>query len=101
MKKRLKSIKPTVAILLVAIVFFACSNPQKKPAATQAKQVVKYTCPMHPQVLEDHPGSCPICGMTLVKKTGQASEDAGISLKTVLEPVNGSVVSSVAAITPE
>ncbi|MEO5686887.1 MAG: copper-translocating P-type ATPase [Burkholderiaceae bacterium] len=24
-----------------------------------------YTCPMHPEVRQDHPGSCPICGMTL------------------------------------
>ena len=27
---------------------------------------VKYTCPMHPQIVEDKPGTCPICGMTLV-----------------------------------
>ena len=26
----------------------------------------KYTCPMHPQVLKDEPGKCPLCGMTLV-----------------------------------
>ncbi|MCJ7446673.1 MAG: heavy metal translocating P-type ATPase, partial [Bacteroidales bacterium] len=25
-----------------------------------------YTCPMHPEVKQDHPGSCPNCGMTLV-----------------------------------
>lgn len=25
-----------------------------------------YRCPMHPQIVQDHPGSCPICGMTLV-----------------------------------
>ncbi|WP_255415855.1 heavy metal-binding domain-containing protein [Terrimonas sp.] len=25
----------------------------------------KYTCPMHPQVLKDEPGKCPLCGMTL------------------------------------
>jgi len=24
-----------------------------------------YTCPMHPQIRQDRPGSCPICGMTL------------------------------------
>lgn len=24
-----------------------------------------YTCPMHPEVLQDHPGNCPQCGMTL------------------------------------
>lgn len=28
-----------------------------------------YTCPMHPEVQETKPGNCPICGMTLVKKT--------------------------------
>ncbi|HUP92748.1 MAG TPA: efflux RND transporter periplasmic adaptor subunit [Solimonas sp.] len=27
-----------------------------------------YTCPMHPQVRQDQPGNCPICGMTLVRK---------------------------------
>jgi len=26
----------------------------------------KYTCPMHPEVVTDHPGKCPKCGMTLV-----------------------------------
>jgi Cu(I)/Ag(I) efflux system membrane fusion protein/cobalt-zinc-cadmium efflux system membrane fusion protein len=30
-----------------------------------------FTCPMHPQILQDEPGSCPICGMDLVaRKTG-------------------------------
>lgn len=24
-----------------------------------------YTCPMHPEVRQDHPGNCPKCGMTL------------------------------------
>jgi len=24
-----------------------------------------YTCPMHPEIRQDHPGNCPICGMTL------------------------------------
>ena len=28
----------------------------------------KYTCPMHPEVVKDEPGSCPICGMFLVEK---------------------------------
>ncbi len=27
---------------------------------------IKYTCPMHPDVVQDKPGNCPICGMTLV-----------------------------------
>jgi hypothetical protein len=28
-----------------------------------------YTCPMHPQIKEAQPGNCPICGMTLIKKS--------------------------------
>ena len=30
----------------------------------------KYTCPMHPQVLKDEPGKCPLCGMALVPVGG-------------------------------
>jgi len=28
-----------------------------------------YTCPMHPEVQQDHPGDCPICGMSLEPRT--------------------------------
>jgi Cu(I)/Ag(I) efflux system membrane fusion protein len=42
---------------------------------------VIYTCPMHPSVIRDRPGACPVCGMNLVKKIvkeGSASgEQAG------------------------
>ena len=34
-----------------------------EPEATQPGAV--YTCPMHPEVQQDHPGNCPKCGMTL------------------------------------
>ena len=30
---------------------------------------VYYTCSMHPQVVQDEEGTCPICGMDLVKKS--------------------------------
>ena len=29
-----------------------------------------YTCPMHPQIRQDHPGNCPICGMALEPERG-------------------------------
>ncbi len=32
----------------------------------EKKAVAKYTCPMHPEIVEDQPGSCSICGMDLV-----------------------------------
>lgn len=98
----MKSIKIIVIGLLSGLLLLAsCSDQKKKAAEVQVKTDVKYTCPMHPQILEDHPGSCPICGMTLVKKSGQASEGSGISLNTVLQPVNSSVLSTVNAIVPK
>jgi RND family efflux transporter MFP subunit len=35
--------------------------------AGEATIAVNYTCPMHPQIISDRPGSCPICGMDLIK----------------------------------
>src|ERR1017187_8217901 len=34
-----------------------------------------YTCPMHPEVQQDHPGNCPKCGMTLEPKTVTTGTD--------------------------
>jgi len=34
-----------------------------------------YTCPMHPEVQQNHPGECPKCGMTLERKTVTAGAD--------------------------
>ena len=34
-----------------------------------------YTCPMHPEVQQNHPGLCPKCGMTLEPKTVTAGTD--------------------------
>jgi hypothetical protein len=35
---------------------------------------VTYTCPMHPQIVRDAPGKCPICGMNLVKRETPAPQ---------------------------
>ncbi|NHA03711.1 efflux RND transporter periplasmic adaptor subunit [Mucilaginibacter sp. HC2] len=51
---------------VIAVLFTACTQ---KPKATVTKTANKayYTCSMHPQIHEDHPGNCPICGMKLIK----------------------------------
>ena len=36
----------------------------------------EYTCPMHPEVVQDHPGVCPKCGMALEPRTVAAEEAA-------------------------
>ena len=55
-------------LLALSLLFSSCGRQEKQ---TQPQETVKtsfyYTCSMHPQVHEDHPGSCPICGMKLIK----------------------------------
>jgi Cu+-exporting ATPase len=42
---------------------------------------VEYTCPMHPEIVRDAPGSCPICGMALEPRTVAATEEANPELR--------------------
>src|SRR5690349_518416 len=45
------------------------------PAPQPAKPGAIYTCPMHPQIRQQGPGSCPICGMALEPLVPGAEED--------------------------
>ncbi|MVT42372.1 HlyD family efflux transporter periplasmic adaptor subunit [Chitinophaga oryziterrae] len=54
---------------------------------------------MHPQIIRDKPGNCPICGMTLVKKGADEKAIKEVDLNTLLKPTNGFVVSSIPVIT--
>src|SRR5260221_13286917 len=48
-----------------------------KTAAPSAPPGTSWTCPMHPEVIRDAPGSCPICGMALepMMPTGEDAEN--------------------------
>jgi Heavy metal binding domain len=46
----------------------ALSRPGSEHEHDHVQDKQKYTCPMHPEVITDHPGNCPKCGMTLVPK---------------------------------
>lgn len=54
-----------------------------------------YYCPMHPTVTSDKPGSCPICGMKLVKRRAPASSEvaADIAASGKLEGPSGVTIS--------
>jgi len=48
-------------------------------AATAAQAPEQYTCPMHPQIVQDREGTCPICGMELVPRV---DDTAGVDRET-------------------
>jgi Cu2+-exporting ATPase len=47
----------------------------QKEASIGAKKKVIYTCPMHPEVKQDTPGTCPKCGMNLVPEKGEETSE--------------------------
>src|SRR5512143_396114 len=55
------------AVLLVAAGFWAGTWRAERLAPAQEDRAL-YHCPMHPQVVSDKPGVCPICSMKLVKR---------------------------------
>lgn len=62
-----------VAMTISILVVSGCKQPedhtQKSPVDTTTIDMAvaeKYVCPMHPQVISDEPGTCPVCGMDLV-----------------------------------
>ena len=52
---------------LVLLGLAGCKPKPQQPATAEVQAKAYYTCSMHPQVHEDHPGNCPICGMKLIK----------------------------------
>jgi Cu(I)/Ag(I) efflux system membrane fusion protein len=59
-----------VLSVVAAAAFFiggaaCCSHLSKESPPASGQTVAYYTCPMHPSVRSDKPGSCPVCGMEL------------------------------------
>jgi Cu(I)/Ag(I) efflux system membrane fusion protein len=76
-----------VALAASAAVLAGCSRHGNADAAASASKTL-YTCGMHPQVIQDHPGNCPICGMKLepVRKAPGASPAAVKYYKSTMIP---------------
>jgi Cu(I)/Ag(I) efflux system membrane fusion protein len=65
-----------VAVSLGAGVFAGAiwsAHPSAAAAHGSAQTAAVYSCPMHPDYHSDHPGNCPICGMTLERQRAAAT----------------------------
>ncbi|MDJ0871636.1 MAG: efflux RND transporter periplasmic adaptor subunit [Gammaproteobacteria bacterium] len=83
--------------VLIPALLSACTDSQVTPSETMAEVMddtamehaqkhldPKYVCPMHPQIVRDVAGSCPICGMDLVEKL--IDPDAGKRPAVTISP---------------
>lgn len=102
MKRSLKKYSLILAVAGIMLLAFSCDKKsdtkshQEHNDHTSAKV---YTCPMHPEIIRNAPGSCPICKMDLVEKMAVSSEQ-GLALGVIVEPVNQTVIMNTKTITP-
>ncbi|MDZ7647105.1 MAG: heavy metal-binding domain-containing protein [Cytophagales bacterium] len=54
-------------VLLISLLS-ACTGKVDRDLSHVHSAATQYTCPMHPTVIADTPGKCPVCGMDLVPK---------------------------------
>lgn len=57
-----------LAVAVIAVIAIGATGCKKESSTQSGGQTVKYTCSMHPEVVQDKPGNCPKCGMKLIEK---------------------------------
>jgi len=97
MNSKLKLI--SIGSLLFAVVGWStlAAGDARQPDATNTITVATgktlYTCGMHPWIVQDHPGNCPICGMKLEpvhQTTGVSSTGKVLYYKSTMKPTETS-----------
>jgi Heavy metal binding domain len=66
MQKQILILISAMTVALSASAQVGAIEPNRPPSEHDHEKKQKYTCPMHPDVVMDHPGNCPKCGMKLV-----------------------------------
>ncbi|MGQ0827965.1 MAG: efflux RND transporter periplasmic adaptor subunit [Bacteroidota bacterium] len=97
------NIKSKILLMSFCALILACnngkeSNNEHENHSTQEQKV--YTCPMHPEIIRNEPGQCPICGMDLVEKTTDGQKANNKDLELLLKPTNQYVISQVNTASP-
>ncbi|UFS69815.1 efflux RND transporter periplasmic adaptor subunit [Geomonas sp. RF6] len=103
-----KRVAIPIAIIVLAAAagggWYLWQGKHKAPAQQKvAEGKVLYTCAMHPFIIKDKPGTCPICGMALIKKVdaagGQPSAEQQAMLGHVSVSPTQQIMANVATVT--
>jgi RND family efflux transporter MFP subunit len=86
--KRIKFILFAVLLAVVAAGAISCGKKSGGETANASTAKTLYTCGMHPQIIQDHPGNCPICGMKLtpIRKQDANASSAEASSIIAIDP---------------
>lgn len=78
MKRKTAFVIAIVALILAASGLALWNNTRHSAAGASSTSSGKqlYTCGMHPQIIQDHPGNCPICGMKLQPVRNNSAADS-------------------------
>lgn len=77
-----------IASILLSFTFIitACKNNDNKTTTEQLAKDEMYTCTMHNEVMSNHPGECPKCGMKLVKQKMTSEQEKMMKEGTYVKP---------------
>src|SRR3546814_5189974 len=71
-KKRWNAARSIWLYLMAGLMLLVVScNTEKAEQGNAHAHPAAYTCPMHPQIVQEGPGSCPICGMRSEEHTSE------------------------------
>lgn len=87
-----------MAILIVPIGLSYCSKSDVHKGHEQAQKKEVYTCPMHPEVISDRPGACPICNMNLVLKVEEETAPSDAMTEMISLSQNKQMLANMATI---
>ena len=77
--KKNKTVRLFIILLLITIVLGMTyvGSQQMKPSSKENQLTMnnkkQFVCSMHPEIIKDEPGDCPICGMSLIEKIDQST----------------------------
>jgi Cu(I)/Ag(I) efflux system membrane fusion protein len=100
MNKYIKYSLFAVVIFIIGFaIYFLVVKPYKNFKTDIQTEV--YTCSMHPEIIRFKPGSCPICGMNLVKKVVQNEVVESKSIDNLLKPTDNFIIGNYKTTTPK
>jgi len=86
--KKIQFVLFAVLLAVVAAGAISCGKKSGGETAGASEAKTLYTCGMHPQIVQDHPGNCPICGMKLtpIRKQDARASSAEASSVIAIDP---------------